>query len=269
MLGKLIKYEFRCSVRIFAILLPAFLAYTAIYRGIIELLVRSMGSSENGSAILAMIMGGMTFLFIILLAGLVAFNFIYIIYRFYKNMVTDEGYLMHTLPVSPWEHVTAKLIIAALQYIATIITIVLSVLIIIVGLLDQSVIDEIKYILDSATGSIYVDGSQLLNDVLDLLSAVISVTANILVAYASIAIGQLKNNNRALWSIGAYILVNITLSIVSSSVSILLTSSMSETTSPALIMNLSTGISTLFNLVVAAAAFVCTCKIFSKNLNLR
>lgn len=268
MLGKLIKYEFRCSVRIFAILLPAFLAYTAVYRGIIELLVRSMSSSQNGSAILAMIMGGMTFLFIILLAGLVAFNFIYIIYRFYKNMVTDEGYLMHTLPVSPWEHVTAKLIIAALQYIATIITVILSVLIIIVGLLDQSVIDEIKNIISSVTG-IYADGTQLLNDILNLLSTVISVTANILVAYASIAIGQLKNNNRVLWSIGGYILVNIALSIVSSSVSILLASSMSETTSPALIMNLSTGISTLFNLAVAAATFVCTCKIFSKNLNLR
>lgn len=269
MLGKLIKYEFRCSVRIFAVLLPAFLAYTAIYRGILEILVRSMGSTATGSAILSALLGGMTMLFIILLVGLVAFNSIYIIYRFYKNMVTDEGYLMHTLPVSPWEHVTAKLIIAALQYIATMITIGLAVVIILAGLIDKEILEEIKLMISSVTGSVDMDGTQILRTVLSILSTVVSVAANILVAYASIAIGQLKNNNRVFWSIGAYVLVNITLSIVSSAVSILLTSIMNETSSPALIMNLSTGINTLFNLAVAVAAFICTCKIFSKNLNLR
>ena len=27
----------------------------------------------------------------------------YFIYWFYKNLFTDEGYLMHTLPVKPWQ----------------------------------------------------------------------------------------------------------------------------------------------------------------------
>ena len=39
---------------------------------------------------------------------------IYIAIRFYRNLYTDEGYLMHTLPVTPRQLILAKLLVAAL-----------------------------------------------------------------------------------------------------------------------------------------------------------
>ena len=35
-----------------------------------------------------------------------------ILQRFYKNLLSGEGYLMHTLPVRPWQHIASKLIAA-------------------------------------------------------------------------------------------------------------------------------------------------------------
>ncbi len=268
MLGKLIKYEFRCCARIFAILLPVFILYTAIYRGVMEFTISGTGG-QTGSAISAMLFVGMTMIFILLVMGLAVFCFIYTVYRFYKNMVTDEGYLMHTLPVAPWELVTSKLIVAALEYIATILTIVLSVFIISVGMISESDIETIKQFIDMIVGSVYGNASQALGMILSVVSFAVSIISGILIPYVSIAIGQLKNNNRALWSIGVYLLINISLSMIGSIISVVLTSVMSETADAALIMNLSTGISALINVAVAVAAFVCTCKIFRENLNLR
>ena len=41
---------------------------------------------------------------------------IYFAIRFYKNLYTDEGYLMHTLPVKPWMLIVSKLTIGTIWF---------------------------------------------------------------------------------------------------------------------------------------------------------
>lgn len=105
MLGKLLKYE----------LMAEWKKYAAIYAGMAVLAVcglamdkslNSLGDNRFISVMSSLCL--VAFIFLSMLAfGLV---FIFSTMRFYKNMFRDEGYLMHTLPVSPWSHIFAKLI---------------------------------------------------------------------------------------------------------------------------------------------------------------
>ena len=60
---------------------------------------------------------------------------IYIAVRFYKNLYTDEGYLMHTLPVTPRQLLVSKLTVGSLwSFLVTILTLWAVFLIMIFGL---------------------------------------------------------------------------------------------------------------------------------------
>lgn len=45
--------------------------------------------------------------------------FVLMIYRFYKNLMTDEGYLMFTLPVTTGQLIWSKMIVSAVWLLAT------------------------------------------------------------------------------------------------------------------------------------------------------
>ena len=102
MLRKLYKYDFICSARS---IVPVFIIYilvSATFRILTEI------DSENvffqGSLTI------MAFAFLILTIALIFFGFASAISRVKKNLFTDEGYLMHTLPVKSWQHLTSKLL---------------------------------------------------------------------------------------------------------------------------------------------------------------
>lgn len=117
MLGKLLKYE----------LMAEWKKYAGIYAGMAALAfsVNVMDKSLNslGDNRFISVMSGLCLMAFILLSML-AFGLIFVFstVRFYKNMYRDEGYLMHTLPVSPWSHIFAKLIPV---YIWTVLTAVM------------------------------------------------------------------------------------------------------------------------------------------------
>ena len=97
MLGKLMKHEFRATARR---MLPLFLVvvllscFLRISTAVIDHSTRSLPT------ILHMLNALLWVLFVLLLIGCVVFAVVVMVNRFYKNLLTDEGYLMFTLPVS-------------------------------------------------------------------------------------------------------------------------------------------------------------------------
>ena len=116
MLTKLLKYEFRSIGRQ---LIP-------LYLGVLGLAVVnhffwfSMPSNRGG---LNDALGGvpamatmMAYIAVIVALGVI--TLLLIIQRFYKGLLTEEGYLMFTLPCKPWQLIAAKGITAACMTIA-------------------------------------------------------------------------------------------------------------------------------------------------------
>src|SRR5680860_1037839 len=98
MLSKLLKYEIKATGRIF---LPLFLALL-IFAGITRF-ISAVGPEKWATpAILSMI------IYIIIMVGMFVMTFLMMIQRFYKNLLSDEGYLMLTLPTKPWKHITSN-----------------------------------------------------------------------------------------------------------------------------------------------------------------
>ncbi len=102
MLKKLYKYDFRCSARK---VLPMFIIYF-----VITVVFKIMNVLDIKHPIFEASFGVITFIFMLLTFALVFYGFGTAMARFKKNLFTDEGYLMNTLPVKPWQHVTSKLL---------------------------------------------------------------------------------------------------------------------------------------------------------------
>ncbi len=105
MFGKLVKHEFRATARIipFVFLVTVFLALVHI------LTVRlNLGILANLSFVLVFIMS----------CAQVAVTSILVIWRYYKSLYSNEGYLTHTLPVAPSKHLWSKLLVGGIWNLA-------------------------------------------------------------------------------------------------------------------------------------------------------
>lgn len=124
MLSKLIKYEWKDTWAVGTICSIVVLGLT-----LIGILVTKMDILKGRSR-MDEVMGGFTATIIMLwfmmfIWGIIAMIFIvkyYFFYRYYKNLFTDHGYLMNTLPVKSTELINAKLIVAIIwQYITSLV----------------------------------------------------------------------------------------------------------------------------------------------------
>ena len=197
MLSKLLKYEIKATARIFLPLYVVLLAYAVIHKVISLLSSRQMQAPEAISM----------FIYVMLIVAIFVVTFVVIIQRFYKNLLSDEGYLMFTLPTKPWKHITSKLLVAMMWTAASVIAAFMSVSI---------VAFEQIFTMDSWQGFVkvfsefykYFGVSTALFTVELLLAGIVSLVSSMLIIYASIALGQLFNKHRILASLGAFIVLN-------------------------------------------------------------
>ena len=111
MLWKLLKYDFRSMWKSFALIWPAVLLlalinhFTLPYDGAVE---------ENEMLAVVLVIAFVSVLFAMFVAVM-----IFVIQRFYKGLLGDEGYLMHTLPVGPGQLVLSKLICAVVTSVVS------------------------------------------------------------------------------------------------------------------------------------------------------
>lgn len=209
---------------------------------------------------------------ITLLAGL------YFGIRFYKNLYTDEGYLMHTLPLPAWKLIASKAVIAAVWYYLTSLAelIILPITCIAVpkfAAMPEGSGDALREMLYIIVGS----------GPLELLLFFVPYTLtgclySVLVLFSAISLGQLFGRHKLIGSILCYLGL-YTLTQTAASVFLLPPVTGFAISSVDLEMSgLTQSLSTLFHqlylslflaeLVLSGAAFFLCHYIMKKNLNL-
>lgn len=206
MLTKLLKYEFRSIGRQ---LIP-------LYLGILGLAVVNhffWFSNPSNRGGMNQALGGLPAIatmmaYVAVCVALVVITILLIIQRFYKGLLTEEGYLMFTLPCKTWQLIASKGITAAVMTVAGAFTGILSAMLMGMSLSDWGIffgafgkIPWGKLFEAHALWPLYV--------VEGLILMLVMLFAAIGHVYASISIGHLFNRHRVAWSIGAYIGINI------------------------------------------------------------
>ena len=214
MLSKLLRHEFRATGRI---MFPVYMmmAASAI---LFNLFIRLADNYDAWPLQVFQVISGILFFVTLFGAGVVTLCLM--VYRFYKNYMTDEGYLMFTLPVTTAQLIWAKLIVALVWNAVTLLAMAASVFLGTVGQpFWKEVLPELSGMLGPwldtiSTGNVvaYIaEGAALL---------VLSSLSSYLMFYAAIAMGHSVPNHKILCSVGFYIVFNIALQTISSFVSI-------------------------------------------------
>lgn len=211
MLGKLLKYETKATVRLFAPLYAALLLFALVNRFLNPFkIIETTSNSVNITAssiqqILSMLS---IFLYFALIVAVIAMTFIIMLQRFYKNLLGDEGYLMFTLPVKPWQHILSKLLVSMLWVITSFIVIVGSVLLV---MNVDNLFGELGELFNLARDFIGVSGLILIP-----ITALVASAYSILVIYNSLSIGHTFTKNKVLASFAAYVVIYVVTQVISS-----------------------------------------------------
>ena len=210
MLNKLFKYEIQATSRIFLPLYAVLLVF-AVVNKLISIVSPSQVVAPK---IISLIV------YIIMLVGVFAITFIMIIQRFYKNLLTDEGYLMFTLPVKAWRHIICKLLIGMMWTLASVITALASILII---AYDKIFTEENMEVYRAGINAFFnFFGQASVFFILEMiLGILVSMASSILILYAAMAIGHMFNRNRVLASFGAFIALNTVTQIIFSVITVI------------------------------------------------
>lgn len=210
MFGKLLKHEFRATGRFMWILYVA-------------MLVLSLGShfsmlyldTENGPVVLSILAVVVTVLWVLSLIFGIAMTVILMVNRFHKNLLTDEGYLMFTLPTGVHSLIFSKLIVAVVWALATILVMILGVAL---AVMDSSILQE----LGDTFGLMfqYMDtelGLNLAAMAAELiLLMVLALASAMLQFYAAMAIGYGFNGHKLLLSVVFYFGIAVAFQIIGS-----------------------------------------------------
>lgn len=212
MLGKLLKHEFIATSKYF---IPLFL--TALILTPLARLTTNLSFLQNG--ILQAIPITFSILYVIALISMGAISFVIITYRFYKNMVTEEGYLTHTLPVKASSHIFTKITTSCIWLF-------LSILVILTSIFGFFITPDRWHSLCNDFSTMFQDFSSIPNSgfktnfilllIEMFLLLFVACIVSILFIYASISIGQLLiQSHRVLGSFVAAIIMYIITSIIS------------------------------------------------------
>ncbi len=211
MLGKLFKYEFSATGRIFLPMYGVLLVMSLIARIFYTSNIHSR-TSEIANALMTMVM-------VMLFTAVWVVTLVIIVRRFWTNLLGREGYLMNVLPVNPWEHVFAKMVTSGVWIIAGTVVSVVAFLVMLLGLPELADID-LREIFDDFNEFIAylkdknMAGQTVLVIVQGVLLTIVSSFQFTLTAYAAMCVGQLANSHRTMASIGAYFGLNIAQSLV-------------------------------------------------------
>lgn len=202
MLLKLLKYDFRAMWKQFSLVWGAALALAAVNR--FALYRRIPLAGENASNLMVLTFGAV-------LAAMFVIAVMFVIQRFSKGLLGDEGYLMHTLPVRPWELVASKLISGAVTWVGCGVVAVLSPAV----MLPWNLPDLLQFSLWQNVFRGILNHPNILVLILEFcLMAVSFIVQFIAAIYLAVSIGHLFPRFRRLISVAAFIglyvlLVNI------------------------------------------------------------
>ena len=208
MLGKLMKYDLRSCLRKFGPLWIAALALSVL----IGLSFRFIVDIKTGT-LLTFLLGILPSMALFgLFVAMAVMALIFVIQRFYRGLLGDEGYLMFTLPASAGAHIASKGLTALILEVVSALVALLS------GFLLVAVFRPAGFAegwtefwrmlaqLDLPAGFpwLIVEGI--------FLSLVIAATETLKI-YTAISIGHLAKRRRPLWGLLAYFGIDLALDI--------------------------------------------------------
>jgi hypothetical protein len=206
MLGKLMKHEMKAVSRLLFPIYMVLIVFTIAARIVVSL---------HFEGVFEIIPGAVIGLYTLSIIAIFVVSFVIIIIRFYKNMVTDEGYLMFTLPVKPYQLINSKLIISLFWTILSIIAVLLS-----IGIVVATPENLVSFrsgfadLMRDIRNELGIANTVLLWFELPLMAFTAAING-ILCVYACIAIGQLFSGHKVLGSFVAYIVYIVVMQVLS------------------------------------------------------
>ena len=202
MLGRLFKYELKATSKVLVPIYIAFIAITLISRVSIDLQVDegSLWSFINGMGL---------FVFIISAITMFVATAIVIIWRFYRNTSSDEGYLLFTLPVKVDYIIISEFLCALIWGFLMSVFAVLGIFLMIFNRnVDDNIINFSYF--GNILSSLTADGIKAIFYL--FLDILISTFQEIMSIYCAISLASLFNKHRLIFSatfyIGLLIVVN-------------------------------------------------------------
>ena len=197
MLTKLIKHEFTATGRFMWVIYAAMVLLSVAANVSMRFIDYAGNHVIRIVAVLLMVAWVLS-----LVVGAIAI-FVMLIKRFYQNLLTDEGYLMFTLPGTVHHLVLSKLIVASIWYVVSILVIALSVMIAVV---DNSLLQELlrgfRLMIQDLTARYALNGIAVVVEF--LVALFVSAAASMLMFYSAMSIGYGCVNHKALKSVLAF-----------------------------------------------------------------
>lgn len=206
MLKKLLKYDFRANLKIFLFIWPAIIVFALLERVVIYL--------DSDAKAVTVLINLITSLYVLAIVAACIFALVVSVTRFYSGLLKDEGYLMFTLPVRPWQLILSKFVTA---FATCAITITLSVF-------SLSLIA--KDPLGSLRDLFYSDSSFMTtgNLILCIVMLACALATELLKIYLACAVGHLARSKRVLFSVLFYYGLNVLVEVVTVSIVMVCTS---------------------------------------------
>lgn len=249
MLGKLLKYEYKATGRV---LLPIYLMMI-MFAFVSAAMFKT--SFEIATTIALLI-------FIGICVASIVITIIITVQRFQKNLLTDEGYLMFTLPVTQTSLIFSKLIVAVTWGIVGSL----------IGLISGSIFafinvpfqDISQFFTELWRLLATIGGREISYIILSLVGTILNYTTFVLIIYLSLSFGQLpiagkhRNAMTLLGFFGIYVVYCIFAAVLGNLVDNVFTMSMLGLFASAVTMEA----------LIAAALFLGINLILKKHLNL-
>lgn len=217
MLGKLMKYDFRSMLRIFV---PLWLL-TPILALLLSFSIRlTVGQAEEADFFsnalgLSILLIVTCLLFICILIGLLVVTTVLIIQRFWKGLLKEEGYLMFTLPVEPWQLITSKGLTATIISFVSGLVAVLSCVLLFLASSDDVILSFMQA-WNFLMRAINVEFGAAFWFIVFLFVVlmILSTAQGVYQMYAAMALGQLWQEHKVLGSCLFYVGLSVGLSVI-------------------------------------------------------
>ena len=209
MLGKLLKSEFRATGRV---MLP-FLGGLLVLALAANLGIRLI----NGNAALTALGAIIVVIYFLALCAMGVVTLVLLVYRFYRSLLSDEGYLTFSLPAGIHTQLWSKLICSAVWIIVAFIALMLSIVLV------TSPVELTRYVLSDMSGMFErfaeaygIGAFELVSFVLEvLLLMLLASLAACLTFYASMSLGFGFSDHKVLYSVLVFIGIGIVTQIAS------------------------------------------------------
>ena len=257
MLGKLLKKDFSSTCRFFITLLGGYTVAAVLGKILFEIVLSQSQVPYNSTFFDGITIFSIFYLIIciVYLIACYVMTSVFIVYDFYKTMVSDHGYLTHTLPVKTSTLIWSKTLMSAFWHILVNLIIGLSFLLLFVGHLKDVPVMDIFYSFVHA-----IDFKLNSYSFYTVVNGILELFNGPLMFFACIAIGQLWKNHRIMGAVLSYIGMYVLIQIISTIVLVITGNS-----------SIFTGYmiyATLFSLITTVLFFLVTNYILSNKLNL-